>query len=230
MEKPKFTLIELLVVIAIIAILASLLLPALQQARATAIKSKCQNHVKQLTLGMFLYADDNEMFPGYYSSLEYPNAWPLKQWSHDLFEYVAKDKEIYKCDVNPFAREYGSGGAFNMPLIDVSYDVSPYTCAGGRGKAYNNKQIFITRPDVTILLFEAVIPQRWCAWEWRTVAGGLGCRARPAGLRTDTGADYGPHNFTANIAWSDGHASSMRSGTWDGQNQQQYEQYWRKTR
>ena len=66
MKKHRFTLIELLVVIAIIAILASMLLPALNQARERARSADCISRIRQTMSAALMYTQDNDdAFPVY---------------------------------------------------------------------------------------------------------------------------------------------------------------------
>lgn len=87
MNRRHFTLIELLVVIAIIAILASMLLPALSQARERAKASKCIGNLKQLASAQVFYANDNR---DYLTPLNLGGGWSLrvsgKWWPNLLAE------------------------------------------------------------------------------------------------------------------------------------------------
>lgn len=84
--KRKFTLIELLVTISIIAILASMLLPALSKARDAARGSQCMNQLKTLGTGLFLYADD---FGGYFPYALDNTTSPTSNWTVHTLPYIS---------------------------------------------------------------------------------------------------------------------------------------------
>ena len=109
MRRTGFTLIELLVVIAIIAILAAILFPVFARAREKARQTSCLSNVKELGLGLLMYIQDyDELFPGRYVSLVYPDyVAPYKAWYLVIDPYI-KNTQIWRCPSDP-TRTLGYG-------------------------------------------------------------------------------------------------------------------------
>ena len=88
-QRRGFTLLELLVVISIIALLMSLILPAVQSARQSARRVECMNHLRNLSVAMVGYAEGQKRYPaaGYWAGTP-GNRYPSHNWCVDLLAYV----------------------------------------------------------------------------------------------------------------------------------------------
>ena len=114
----EFTLIELLVVVAIIAILASLLMPALSAARGVAREAVCHNNLKQITLSHQLYYADNEdYFPQ--DSHSYPY-WQRMFYDYGIGNSMAKSSDLLWCPEDPNLNHRSKIENWNVLLQNIS--------------------------------------------------------------------------------------------------------------
>ena len=175
-----FTLIELLVVIAISAILAALLLPSLSAARNKARQTTCLNNIKQISLGVRMYADDHDDVLTLVSTNHTPNVWmDYKNW---MKSYVGLKGDssprdmLFACPADAFYYREGSADSivFQSLHSQSNYNYSSYAFNAGNIRSdfpqTNNapgiagkKLTSIANPTRTILIAEwpALTPYSW---------------------------------------------------------------------
>jgi prepilin-type N-terminal cleavage/methylation domain-containing protein len=158
-SRPKaFTLIELLVVIAIIAILASMLLPALARAKQSALRIQCASDIRQLGLSLRMYVDDSED--------RLPPRDTAKRWPERLSVYF-KDLKVLRCPNDGLLAATATNSTFLADAAPRSYIINgwnDYFENQGNATVWNNyklgssgvslKENTITEPSTTVVFGE----------------------------------------------------------------------------
>ena len=115
----QFTLIELLIVIAIIAILSGMLLPALSQGKGAVQRTRCSANLRQVSLGHFSYAGDNNEF---HTPII---VWGLddyrQYWFNPIASYLGRDPGVLEC---PSCPEKPGAGAIVNGANTITYPYS----------------------------------------------------------------------------------------------------------
>ena len=207
LDQRAFTLIELLVVIAIIAILASLLLPALARAKEKAKAVKCLSNEKQIGLGYLLYASDNSDYLPLAAHLG--DAAPC-EWFFEISPYIARQTASYTSLV-------ARANVVACPSARLEKVFPPSTPAseayGGYGQNYvylgyleeadRVKITHVTKPTETCMNGDGLDPAPGLNW-WNY--GYLYPPSRPPWGTTKV-LPYIRHGKGDNYSWVDGHVS-----------------------
>ncbi len=137
--KPAggFTLVELLVVIGIIALLISILLPALNKARRSALEVACASNLRQMGIAMTMYTTASEYFPGCYGQ---SNGKFLATWAPRLSQYMNNETKVFWCPARDPVQQWPSDlkvGANYATQIDTGWG---YLVTPGGGRYLLNDQ------------------------------------------------------------------------------------------
>jgi prepilin-type N-terminal cleavage/methylation domain-containing protein/prepilin-type processing-associated H-X9-DG protein len=136
-ERKGFTLIELLVVIAIIAILISLLLPAVQKVRAAAARTQCANNLKQIGLAMHMYQDTYKKLPAGWVTHQggpYPN--PGWSWSLLILPYIEQSNLYTTVNADIITPGAPPAATANNNLLQTP--ITTYFCPADNGVTINS--------------------------------------------------------------------------------------------